>query len=101
MPAARSRATGSSSRDGTTSRKSGLPQAQGRPATVMLSLIVTATPSSGESGTPARQRASLACAAARAPASSRAMRALSCGFSRAMRASTAASASTGESAPRA
>ena len=65
---------------------------------VMLSFTLNGTPSRAESGVPARQRASLALAAS-AASGARATRAFSTGFSLAIRASSAASASTGERAP--
>src|SRR5579872_2640054 len=78
-PAARNRATGSSSRSGVKSAKARLPQVAGMPATNMLSLTDRGTPSSAERGAPAAKRASLSSAAFLAPASSRKTKLLSFG----------------------
>jgi hypothetical protein len=67
----------------------------------MFSFTVTGTPSSGDSGVPARQRASAARASARADSRWTRYMALSTGSQAAMRASTASVTATGESAARA
>jgi hypothetical protein len=63
--------------------------------------MVSGTPSRGESGAPARQRACAARAWLAAPSASMRYIALSFGSQAAMRASSACVASTGESSPRA
>src|SRR5436305_12235631 len=67
----------------------------------MFSLIVTGTPSSGESGVRARQRDSAARACSSAASASTRYIALTFGSHTAMRASEARATSTGESSPRA
>ena len=58
-------------------------------------LIDAGTPSSGPIGRPSRQRCSLVCAAASASSAATRQKALSRGFSRSMRSSTAQAVSTG------
>src|SRR3954452_8371550 len=65
----------------------------------MFSLIVIGTPSSGESGAPARQRDSDARACSSAESARRRYIALIFGSHSAMRASEACATSTGESSP--
>ena len=62
-----------------------------------MSLIVVGTPSMGLNGTPARQRASEARAAAKAPSSSRKVKALHRSFTCRAWSSTARATSTGDS----
>jgi hypothetical protein len=72
QPASRSRAVGGASSAAGTSSVAAVPSGMGTPREAMFSLIVTGTPSSADSGCPARQRAWLARAAARAASGSKA-----------------------------
>ena len=99
-PASRSRATaGASSSTGAVS-VSLLPMLAAQPFTRTSSLIETGTPSSGDSGAPFFHRRSEARAAFSAPSSSTWRKALISPLSRAVLASTAFIASTGEALPR-
>ena len=73
-----------------------LAMVRGQPFTRISSLIETGTPSMGDRGSPFAHRASEARAWTRAPSASMRGRALSTGFSRAARSSTASRTSTGE-----
>ena len=73
------------------------PRSVGQPRVSSRSLIDTGTPSSAPHGSPRAQRSSDARAAVSAAASSTRQNALTRGSSRAMRASTALVASTGDS----
>src|ERR1700730_10079863 len=66
QPASRSRAAGGASAALGVMSPAAVPTGVGMPATAMLSLMVTGTPSSAESGVPERQRACDAAACARA-----------------------------------
>src|ERR1700675_4411313 len=70
QPASRSRAVGGASDALGVMSPAAVPTGVGKPLTAMLSLMVTGTPSSAESGAPARQRASDAAACASAPSRS-------------------------------
>ncbi len=71
VPASRSRAVAGASSGNGSSEASEVPRRIGQPATAMLSLIVTGTPSSGPIASPFSQRACEASAMARVVASSR------------------------------
>ncbi len=97
-PASRRRATaGASSFHGPLGSTVFEPRSVGQPFVRMMSLIEVGTPSSSPIGSPLRQRASLARAAASAAFSSSRLKQLSTGLSWSTRASTARSTSTGES----
>ena len=99
-PASRRRAvTGASTSQGWCGSTVRDPRRVGQPRVRIRSLIEVGTPSSRPVAVPARQRASLARALARAASPSTTQKALSCGFSRSMRCSTAWVASTGDAAP--
>ena len=98
-PASLSRAAAGASRGAGARVVAADPSGLGTPAVAMFSLIVTGTPSSGLSGSPARQRASAATAWRSASASSRCHRALIVGSHASIRARTASSASRGEASP--
>ncbi len=97
-PAARSPVTSGASSATAAASVSRLPRRVGSPATSTRSLTVTGTPSSSPSGRPARQRAALSPAASSARGFITA-KALSLGFSRAMRSVIACNASSGLSVP--
>jgi len=75
------------------------PRRVGQPAATTTSFTVVGTPSTRPAGCPARQRASLARAEAKAPSRSTRQKALSRPSCRSIAASAASVASTGESAP--
>src|SRR5262245_11210177 len=101
QPASRRRAAGgASSGCGGASSFARVPIGAGTPRVWMFSLMVSGTPSSGESGVPASRRASAARACSSAPSRSTRYIAFSLGSSSAMRASAARVASMGESSPR-
>ncbi len=98
-PASLSRATaGESSVSGAFSVKCE-PRLVGNPRSSIKSLIVAGTPSTGDSGCPARQRPSDSRAAARATSRSTTQNALSFGCRSSSRANSASAASTGDSFP--
>ena len=98
QPASRAReAGGASAVCGGASSLARVPIGAGSPRVAMFSLMVSGTPSSGESGLPARQRASAAPAAARAPSRSIRYIALMRGSQASMRAIAWRATSTGDS----
>src|SRR5258706_7797077 len=97
----RGAAAGASSRCGGRSSFARVPIGAGSPRVWMFSLMVIGTPSSGESGLPARQRASAARACSSAFTLSTRYIALSFGSQASMRAKRSRVASTGEISPRA
>src|SRR5215831_14941795 len=94
-PAARSRSTQMSSRSGTCSRNSRLPQEAGRPPTKRLSFTDTGIPSSGPRRVPVACRAVAASAAASAPPRSTWVKAFSTGSVASSRASACCSNCSG------
>ena len=98
-PAARTRATTSSSAAGRQPRSAGLPQVVGMSAVGRLSLSTTGTPSNGPQGEPLCQRAVLASASARAASSRWATKALSSGCTASLRARQASTTARGVSWP--
>jgi len=99
QPASRRRAAGGASSVAGTSTLAAVPSGSGTPRVAMFSLMVQGTPSSGDSGAPARQRCSDCRAWASAASVSSAYSACSCGSQRSMCASSARTASTGDAAP--
>ena len=98
-PCSRSRAVaGASSCQGWSLAIARLPRKVGQPRVRIRSLMVVGTPSSSPCGAPRCQRASEARAAASARSASTRQKALTAGPKRSIRASTAWTASTGESA---
>ena len=99
-PASRSRAVAGASTSqawsGSTVR---LPRRVGQPRVRMRSLIEVGTPSSGPTGSPCRQRTSLAAAEAMASSAATRQKALIVGSSDSMRSRTARVASTGDASP--
>ena len=96
VPASRRRAAAGASSATGSPEASVVPRRIGQPATAMLSLIVTGTPSSGPVASPFSQRACEASAMASVAASSRWTKALIAGSKRAMRASASFATSTGD-----
>ena len=98
-PASLSRAAAGASRGAGESVVAADPRGEGTPTVVMFSLIVTGTPSSGPSDSPAPHRSSAAWAWRSASSSSRCHSALIVGSQASIRARTARSASRGEASP--
>ncbi len=97
-PAARTRATGNSSRLARALPNIRLPKAAGIPAATRLSFMATGTPSNGPTCAPRRQRSVLASASALASGET-VTKAPSCGSRRAMRFKQVSTTATGDRLP--